>query len=424
MKVQVETVSSIEKRLVIEVDAAVVDTELSAAYTQLSRQVKMPGFRAGKVPRRILEQKYKSDVEADVLRRVQMRSVLEAIQQNKLPAMGDPQFSGGAIAANKPLAFTARVEVKPEITAKDYKGLKLKRFDVMVTDAQVDEQIERMRQSRAQVSPITDRDVAKMGDYAVIDFDATHDGKAFAGNTGRGVQVEVKAGQLIEGDIPELEGLKIGAEKTFTYTFPADYRVEEIKGKAAQFKVTLKELKKKDVPALDDAFATTLGFKTVAELKERIKKDLERGQKNRNASDEREGVFKALIEKNTFDIPESLVSHATDVLLDSVFQNMFNSGVDPRALGLDFASLRAEMRPKSELEVRGQLLLEAISRQEKIEVSAGDIDAKLAEFAEETSMPITAVRKQYTEPRAHEALKNRILEDKAVAFVKQSATFE
>ena len=424
MKVQVENVSSIEKRLLIEVDSAVVEGELTAAYSQLGKQVKMPGFRAGKIPRRILEQRYKNDVEADVLRRVQMRSVLEAIQQNKLPAMGDPQFSGGAIAPNKPLAFTARVEVKPEITVKDFKGLKLKRFEVKITDTAVDEQIERMLNSRSQVSPITDRDIAKLNDFAVIDFDATTDGKAFTGNTGRGVQVEVVAGQLIEGNIPELEGMKIGASKTFNYTFPADYRVDDIKGKTAEFKVTLKELKKKETPALDDAFAASMGVKDLAELKTRIRKDLERGSKNRNAADEREGVFKALIEKNSFEIPESLVNHATDVMLDSVFQNMFNSGVDPRTLGLDFANLRAEMRPKSELEVRGQLILEAISRQEKIEVSNGDIDAKLAEFAEETNMPITAVRKQYTEPRAHEALKNRILEDKAIAFVKQSATFE
>ncbi len=424
MKVQIESVSSTEQRLSIEVEPQVVEQELTLAYKALSREVKIPGFRPGKIPRRILEQHYKNEVEADVVRRVQLKAFVDAVKQEKVPAISDPHLSGGKLVKDQPFAFTARVEVKPNVTVKEWKGLTLKKLAAEVTDAQVDEQVKRLQDSRTTVEPVAGRDVVQAGDLVVIDFDATKDGKPFPGNTGRGVTVEVAKGELIEGNLPQLEGGKLGATLEFDYAFPADYRVDEVKGQTAHFVATLKELKAKRVPTLDDEFAKLMGLDSVAALKARVRGDLERAAKNRATVDERDDLFKKLIEKNAIEIPQALVERGIDLMLDAAFGNMARSGVDPRMLNLDWNKLREDLRPRSEVEVRGQLLLEAVTREEKLSVSEAEMDAKLEALSKETGAPIAQVKKQYATEDAKEALRNRVLEDKAIELVKSHAKFE
>lgn len=423
MKVQVESVSSIEKRLSIEVDQQVVNKELTQAYAQLAQQVKLPGFRPGRVPRRILEQKFKSEVEADVVRRVQAQATIDAIKSHDVKAVGEPHYSGGKLVPNASYAFTARLEVKPELAIKEYKGLALKKIDTAIDDAKVTEQLDRMRQSRSTIEAVSGRDVAKTGDMAIIDFDATKGGAPFPGNTGRNVTVEIAAGELVEGNLPQLDGMKVGEQKTFDYAFPADYRVEEVKGQTASFTVTLKELKERRLPELNDDFAKTQGVDSVDALKAKVKADLERGAKSRADTEAREDLLKALIEKNPFDCPNSMIERGVDFMLDGALGSLMRSGVDPRMLNLDWGKLRSEMRPRAEVEVRGSLLLEALGKAENLSAADGDFDAKFDEIAKDTGAPVAQVKARYAEPDAKESLKVRIIEEKAMAIVRQHATF-
>jgi trigger factor len=422
MKVQIEDVSPIEKRLSIEVDHAFVEKELTAAYTNLGREVKVPGFRAGKVPRRILEQKFKSEVENDVIKRVQLLSFIDAVKEHKVDAVGEPQMMGGVIQNAKPFAFSARVEVKPVLTPKDYKGVVLKKFDTAVGDDKVDEQLNKMAESRSTLETAAHA-TAKEADFAIIDFDATKEGKAFEGNTGRNVTVEIKAGELIEGNILGLAGMKIGEVKDVDYTFPADYRIESVKGQKTVFKCTLKELKFKKQPLLDDEFAKSMGAGSIADLRTRMKADLERAAKGRVESDERENLFQKLIEKNEFTAPNALVNRAIDMMLDNALQSMARSGVDPRMLQLDWSKLREDLRPRAETEIKGQLVLEAIGKTEKITVGDADITAKIAELATEYKMPVEKLKSQYV-GEALSGLTHRLKEEKAYNFVKSHAKFE
>ncbi|MEW5741765.1 MAG: trigger factor [Myxococcota bacterium] len=424
MKVQVENVSSIEKRLSIEVDPSFVEKELAQAYAQLSHQVKLPGFRPGKVPRRILEQKFKNEVEADVIKRVQLRAYIDAVKEHNVPAVGDPHLSGGKLEAQKPFTFTARVEVKPHLTPKDYKGLTLKKISSEVPEEKVEEQLTRLRESRATVEKLEGRDVAQSGDLAVIDFDATQGGQPFPGNQGRDVTVEIAPGELIQGNLPQLEGMKVGDKKSFDYAFPADYRVEEVKGKTARFEVTLKELRGKKVPAADDAFAKDVGQESLAALKARIRGDLERAAKRTAAADERTDVFQKLIEKNDFEVPQALVERGIDIMLDGAFGQMQRQGFDLRNLNLDWGKLRDELRPRSLVEVRGQLLLEAITTEEKLDVTDADLDAELELISQETGMPVAAVKAQFKSPQQKDTLKGRVLERKAIELIKSHAKYE
>lgn len=422
MKVtQVEDLSSIEKRLSIEVEPALVEKELSAAYANLAKQVKVPGFRAGKVPRRILEQRFKGEVEADVVRRVQVLGFIDALKETNVPAVGDPQFSGGKLEANKPFAYSARVEIKPNIEVKDYKGLELEKFEGTVDEARVTEQIERMRNQRTELVDVEGRDVVQKGDLAVIDFDATKDGQPFPGNTGRDVTVEVIDGQLIEGNMPELEGMKKGETKSIDYTFPADYRVDEIKGQTAKFSVTVKVIKTKKTPELDDVFAKSMGEESADGLKARVRKDLERAAKNRAEADERESIFKALGKVNNFELPTAMLNRGIDFMLDSALGGLARSGMDPSMLQLDWGKLREELRPRAEVEVRGQLLIEAVAAAEKIEASPEEVAQKLQKFADDAGVPLATAQKQYANAEAQEGLKSRAREEKVFAFLKQHA---
>jgi|APLak6261679142_1056127.scaffolds.fasta_scaffold00012_80 trigger factor len=419
MKVQVEDVSAIEKRLSIEVEPALVEKELSAAYSNLSRQVKVPGFRPGKIPRRILEQRFKAEVEADVIKRVQLLGFIDALKETNVAAVGDPSFSGGKLESAKPYAYSARVEVKPVVTAKDYKGLELPKVDESVTDEKVTEQLERFRAQKTEVVDVAGRDTVEKGDLVVIDFDATKDGKPFGGNTGRDVTVEVAPGELIEGNLPALEGAKLNGTKEFDYTFPADYRIEEVKGQTAHFVCTIKAIKTRKMPELDDAFAKEMGEESAAALKARVRKDLERAAKNRAEVDSREALFKALEAKNPIDVPQAMVNRGIDFMLENALGGLMRSGMDPNMLQLDWGKLREELRPKATLEVRGQLLLESIATAEKIEASDEDMDARLKTLAEENNVGLPVLQKQYATAEAKDALRNRVKEEKVIAFIRQ-----
>ncbi len=423
MKVQVEDVSSIEKRLSIEVEPAVVEKELTAAYTQLGHQVKLPGFRPGKIPRRILEQKFRTDVEADVVRRVQLQAFIDAIKEKKVDAVSDPHLSGGKLVASQPFAFTARVEVRPVVETKEYKGLGLTKFETAVTDEKVKEQIDRMAQSRVTTEDVTDRTVVAKSDLAVIDFDATIEGQPFPGNTGHDVTVEVAEGQLIEGNLPQLEGAKLGVKTDFDYAFPADYRVEEVKGKTARFSATVKAIKAKKVAAVDDAFAVSMGAASLEELTKKTRSDLERAAKATAWRDERENVYKALIEQNPFEVPKAMIERAVESMLEGALRNLSRQGIDPRMINLNWESLRNDMRPRAEVDVRGHLLTESIAKAEKMTASDEDVVAQMQEMADDAGVPLAAVQKQFRDAESLASLKARAVEEKVVALIKQHAKY-
>lgn len=423
MKVKVEEVSPIERRLSIEVEAQFVAQELTNAYGRLAREVKIPGFRPGKVPRRILEQKFKADVEADVLRRVEAKAFVDAIKEHKVEAVAEPHISSSTLAPNQPYAFTARVEVKPVVEAKDYAALKLPRFDTDVPDERVTEQLTKMQENFTTLENVTGRDVAKTGDMAVIDFEATQDGKEFPGNKGKDITVEIAPGELIDANLPQLDGMKVGSTKPVEYKFPDTYRVEEVKGKTAIFNVTLKELKEKKVPPIDDELAKKLGAESLADLKTKLKKDLEKAAVTRVKNEEREAMFKALIDKNPFELPQAMTERGIDMMLEGALRAIARGGVDPRQLGLDFQRLRAEFRPKAEVEVRGQLIVEAIGKKEKIEVTDAELEKKLEELAEDSGQPLAVVRKHYKDEEERLGLVSRVREQKTIDFLKSTATY-
>ncbi len=425
MKVQVEELSPIEKKLSIEVDSARVAEELNRAYAAVGRQVKLPGFRQGKVPRRILEQRFRDRVEDDVIQRVVQSAWLEAVRDHKVEAVAAPQVTNNSgLKADAPFTFEARVEVKPRVEARDYQGLPLTRSDAQVSDADVDERLEQMRQNMARLEPVTGRDVAQAGDFATVDYEASVDGKEFAGGKAEGVTVELAPGELVESNVAALEGAKVGETKELDYTFPADYRVEEVKGKTARFKFHVKELKKKLVPELNDDFAKEAGeAQGLSELRAKVRTDLESGKRNRAQNEERAALIKALLERNAFEVPKSMVDRAIDNMLQSRLSAMARMGMDPRRLNLDFMRLREDLREEATLEVKGALLFESIALKEKLQASDEDQEKKIAELAKEANQSVDVVRKYFKGAEERQGLSLRLREEKTIEFLKAQAKY-
>lgn len=425
MKVQVEELSPVERKLSIEVPPEQVQAELGRAYAQLGRQVRLPGFRPGKVPRRILEAKFKGEVEDDVARRLVERAYLSAISEHHVDAVGAPQLTPVRLDQEKPFAFEARVEVRPKVEAKDYRGLPLKRVQATVIDAEVDERLEAMRQRVARLEPVEGRTATETGDFAIVDYVGTIDGQPFVGSKADDVTVEVAAGDLLHGNVPELAGLVIGQSRELDHAFAADDPEPSRAGKTAHFAFTLKGLKRQLIPALDDDFAKEVGGgETLAELKAKVRSDLEAAARTRSAQDERDQLVKGLVEKNPFDLPRAMIERGLDAMLDGALRMMARQGVDPSRLNLDFASLREEMRPKAEAEVRGALLLAAVAEKEGLSVNPDEVEARIAQYATESGAPLHQVRKAFKEPDQRRALEQRLREEKTVEFLKAAAKDE
>src|SRR5512133_1717757 len=398
MKIQVEAVSPVEKKVTVEIDAVRVAKELDRAYVGLGRRVKLPGFRPGKVPRNVLVKNFRGEVEREVVEKLVNDSFAEAVKDEKIDVVASPSVSlaDPTCDAEKPLKYTARVEVKPKITARDYKGLEVTHAPAVVTDAMVDEELEKVRESAATLQPIEGREIAEKGDFATIDHEGTIDGRPFAGSTAQGVTVRVQEGSLEDGNFGHLIGKKAGDAVEFDHVFSADSRVVDVRGKTARFKATIKGLKTRKSPALDDAFAKEvgiLGVETVEQLRARMRSDLEQREKEKADAALKEALVKAALAKNEFEVPPALVERTIDSMLESTAERLSRSGIDLRHLQLDLPRLRADLREKALHQVRAALLLESIAEVEKIEIGDEDLEQEIARIAAEHGVPLERAKK-------------------------------
>jgi trigger factor len=428
MKIQVETVSPVERKVTIEVDPERVAKELELAYVGLSRRVKLRGFRPGKAPRKVLERQFRAEVESDVAERIVADTFAEAVRAEALPVVAAPSVSiAEGIAEGKPLRYTARVEVKPQLQPKDYRGLSVSRKAPQVTDEMVAAELTRLQQSFAELVPVEGRFDAQADDWAVIDHEGTIDGMPFQGSKAEGVTVKVGPGPVREGNLGALAGAKIGDQVEFEDAFGPDHRDPKLRGKVAKMKAQLKTLKTQKVPLLDDAFAKEVGIEGIATLealRARIRSDLDRREKRRAESQLKDALVKAALSRNDFEVPSALVERAIDQMIEGTTERLARQGVDLRRLEMDMPRLRADLREQALLQVRGALLLEAIADAEKIEVTDEDLQAEVARIAEETGVPLAKVQQQTRGKEAREALSNRVREEKALSLLSSAATIQ
>jgi trigger factor len=288
----------------------------------------------------------------------------------------------------------------------------------------VDRRLEEIRQRMAKLVPVEGRDAGRPGDYATVDYVATVDGADFPGSEAKGVKVEIAPGELIHSRCAALEGVKVGETRTLDYAFPPDYQVEAVKGKTARFQLTVRELRAQVTPELNDDFAREIGGgQTLAEMREKVQGDLLAAERARVRQADREEVIAELLKRNPFEVPGAMVDRAVDAMLQLALRNMTRAGVDPRALPMNYDALRADLRDKATLEVKGTLALEAIGFKEGVEVTDADVEAKLQELARESGKTLEQLQAAMDDSSGKRQLYEKLREEKTIEFLKVRAKY-
>jgi trigger factor len=394
MKAVVEDISTVKKKLNIEVTPDAVDRELGKAFADVMKKARIPGFRPGKAPKNIVERHYGDEVRGEVTHRLVSESYLRALQEHNLNPVQLPHIENiSTLAKGAPLTFTATVEVRPEIKLGAYEGIEVKEETVTVNDDEVNQTVDRLRDMYAQLEVVEGRALEK-GDTAVIDFEGVREDKPIEGAKATDYLLELGSGSLIPGFEEQLTGMNKGETRKINVTFPADYANKELEGKDAVFTVTLKEIKKKVRPELNDEFAKDIGNNaTVTELKDGIKKDIEFRKKKDQESAQRESLLGKLVEAHAFDVPPGMVEHELQSMARSQATRMIRRGMEVKSF--DFAKFSEENRPLAEKRVKGILLLDVIGEKEKIEVADQEVNSAVAVMARSAGQTAEEVRKYY-----------------------------
>lgn len=394
MKSTIEDVSSVKKKLHIQVAPDTIAQEMVKAVADAAKKAKIPGFRPGKAPKAVVERHYAAEIETEVMNKLITDSYLQALQEHNLNPVDVPSITNiSPFDKAAPLNYTAVVEVRPNIELGVYDGIEVKEESVAVSDEELNQTIDRLRDMYAQLEVVEDRPLEK-NDTAIIDFEGSRDGKTLEGAKAADYMLSLGSDSLIPGFEEQLVGMKRGETRTLNVTFPADYSNKELAGKDAQFVVSLKEIKKKVLPELNDEFAKDIGNnKSVDELKEGIKKDIEIRKKNELASSQREALLSKLVDAHTFDVPGGMVERELQSMARSQATRLARRGVDVNSF--DYAKFREENKDLAEKRVKGILLLDVIAEKEKLDVTDDEVSSAIAVMARSAGKTVAEVKKYY-----------------------------
>ena len=388
--------------LEISIDAETFEKAVTNAFRKNSKKLNVPGFRKGKVPRAMVEKMYGKGVFLeDAANQIIPDAYEKAYDECGEEITSTPKIEAVQLEPGKPFIFTAEVALKPEVTLGKYKGVKVDKVDTSVTDAEIDEAIEKERENNARSINVTDRPV-KDKDDTIIDFDGYVDGVAFAGGKGENYPLTIGSGAFIPGFEEQLIGKNIGEECEVNVTFPEDYHAEDLAGKAAVFKCVVKEIKEKELPELDDEFASEVSeFDTLKEYKEDIKKNLSE-KKIKNAQDAKEeAVVDAIIADAKMEIPDAMLETQQRQMIEEFAQNIKQQGLSfdqyLQFTGMSTDKFMDQVKPQAEKRIKSRLVLEAIVKAENIEVTDEDYDNEIKEMAEMYKMDAAKVKEMMGE---------------------------
>ncbi|MEB1807688.1 MAG: trigger factor [Bacillaceae bacterium] len=417
--------------LTIEVDAEKVDVALNEAFKKVSQKVNVPGFRKGKIPRPLFEQRFGVEsLYQDALDILLPEAYMAAIQETGIEPVDRPDIDVEQMEKGSSLIFKATVVVKPEVELGEYKGLEVEAVDTAVTDEDVDAELKQIQERQAELVVVEDGTVGE-GDTAVIDFEGFIDGEAFEGGKGDNYPLEIGSGQFIPGFEEQLIGLKSGEEKDVEVSFPEEYHSEDLAGKAATFKVTLHEVKRKELPELNDEFAKDVDeeVETLEDLKKNLREKLETSKAQQAENQKRDTVVEKAAENATVDIPAAMVETETDRMLQEFGQRLQMQGMNlemyAQFTGTDEAGMREQFKADAEKRVKVNLTLEAIAQAENIEVTDEDVDKELEKMSEMYKRSVEEIKSLLAAQGGTNAIKEDLKVQKAVELlVENSKTAE
>ena len=427
MQFTVEDVSSVKKTLHIEIPQDEVARELEKAYNQLKKSAKIKGFRPGKVPRSVLERMFKKDVHADVSSRLIQSSFIDAIKQSELKVVGNPQLEPPELAADSSYKYDATVEITPDITDIDFKGLRLKRTLYEASDSEVDVQLKTLQKSMAQQQKISDDRPAQAEDFVLIDLEGSKDGKPvpeFAKTENFSLQIGKAA--ISEDFDSQINGMKTGDTKEFKVKFPKDFSNENLAGLEISFTATLNEIREEILPEINDALAKKAGpYESLDDLRNIIVDNLKQGYSKRVEQELNEQIFSELIAKTDFEVPDTMVEMELDGIVAEAERSFSYRNISLEEMGLSRETISEKYRDTALKQVKRHLILGKIIDQENLTLADDELEDGLQEMSENFNQPLEEIKKYYDQnPDNLGFFKHTLLEKKAIKLIIDSSTIK
>jgi trigger factor len=419
MKTEFTDVSASQKTITIEIPVDIVDAEINRVARGYTKQARIPGFRPGKVPATLVKQRFKEQILHDVAHGLIPRAVDEALQERGIEPVDTPNIKDVALEEGQPLKFTAAIETVPPFDVGDLSTIEATRHASEVNDESVDKTLQQLRQRGAKFEPVENRGVED-GDTVVLNIER----QDAEGKPDRHDDVSLELGSPANppGFDTQLLGIRTGETKTFTIHFPEDYAVKEMANTDVEYTVTVKDIRRKVLPELDDEFAKDLGaFDSLGALRDRVRSDLQQESEEHARQHLRTDVLKQLSDRVTFDLPPSLVEREMDRRLEEFASRLMQQNVDPRQAGIDWAQFRESQREPARASVASALALDEIARREGLTVSAEEVDREVERFAARAGRTPAALRAQLEKEGSVARLATGLRREKAVDLVLSRA---
>ncbi len=425
MSLQVEKLEKSMAKLTIEVSADDLEKALQSAYKKQKNKIAIPGFRKGKVPRQMIEKMYGAEIfYDDAANELIPKAYSEAYDECEEDIVSRPEIDVIQIEKGKPFIFTATVALKPEVTLGEYKGLEVEKVSTEVTAEEVDAKIQEEAEKNARQITVEDRPVQD-GDEVILDYEGFVDGVAFDGGKGENYPLTIGSGSFIPGFEEQLIGVEAGAQKEINVTFPEEYHAEELKGKEAVFKCTIHEIKAKELPEIDDEFASEVSeFDTLEEYKEDLKKQIADKKAAEGREKQEDAAVEQAVKNAQYELPEAMVETQVMQMADSFTQRMRSQGLTMEQY-FQFTGLKAErfmedLRTQAVKSIETRLVLEAVVKAENIEVSDERFDEEIEKMAENYQMEADKF-KEYMGDKEKKQIKEDIAVQEAVTFLADNA---
>ena len=438
MKTEFIDVSDTRKNLVVEIPSTVVDAEIDKVARDYSKAARIPGFRPGKVPAKVVRQRFRDQILHDVAHGLIPRAVDEALREKGVEPVDTPDIKDVVVEEGQPLKFTASFETVPPIEPGDYASITLRPAATSVDDTNVEQALSSLRDRAARYEPVEDRGV-EMGDSVVLDLTRTAREKTEAPlivvpgepipeekeQTDRhdGVTVEIGAKANPPGFDAELTGLMANESKTFNITYPADYAIQELAGTTVRYDVHVKAIRKRVVPELDDEFAKDVGeFDNLEALRTRVRADLEHEAMHEREREMRSDLLKQIAAKVTFDVPPTLLDREIDRRVEDFVRRLIDQQIDPMKVNINWEEFREKQREAAAEAVRGALFLDEVARREAITASDAEVQAEVERYAERSGRTAAAVRARLEKEGGLARLYSGLRREKTMDFLLGRAT--
>ena len=423
--IKMEELSAVKKKMTFEIPWLEVKEELDAVYRDIAKNAKLKGFRPGKAPRKVLEAYFKEQAEGDAVNNIINKYYWQELESKGLMPISKPEISQEGLKDNADFSFSASFETEPQFEPKGYQNMELEKENITITDNDIENRIDQIRQMYATMEDLKEERPSRKGDFVTIDFEGTLDGESDKDLNAENYFLEIGSGRFIPGFEDHLVDMKNGETKTFNITFPDDYQKDKFAGKEVVFTITIKGIKEKKLPELDEEFIKNFEkYNTLEDLKKEVVKSLEEEAKTMSLSKLQQNIVENLLKENEVEVPSSLVEKQIYFMMADTHRRMLSAGMDEQS-ALDL-SLKMHDTYKDEANkiVKTFLILKAIAEKESFIVEDADVDKHIAELAEKHGRDYQLLKGAYEKDDKKDSLKVELAQKKVFDFIEEHANIK